>query len=80
VLLVCPNGDTQDRAHQALVAEAEKSPAFRERCQEAARRSLDARKRYPPRPVASADELRARIDTPEARRIAEAVAALPATR
>lgn len=52
VLLICVDEDLQDRAHEALIREAESSDAFRARCNEAARRALEARRRVPPRPQA----------------------------
>ncbi len=52
-LLVCSRADLADEAHEALVREAESSPAFRARCEEAAARGLAMRRRAPPAPVAS---------------------------
>jgi beta-N-acetylhexosaminidase len=49
VLLICKDEDLQDRAHRALVLSCERDSSFRERCVEAATRSLDARYRRPPR-------------------------------
>ncbi|MDI1482365.1 beta-N-acetylhexosaminidase [Polyangium sp. y55x31] len=57
VLLICSNMEWQERAHAALVAEAERDPAFRERCVESAGRALEARRKMPPRPVADAETL-----------------------
>jgi len=51
VLLVCSNEEWQERAHDALVKEAARDPAFRERCVEAVDRALEARRRMPPRPA-----------------------------
>jgi len=51
VLLVCSNEEWQDRALAALVSEAKKDEAFRARCVEACERSLEARCRFPPKPV-----------------------------
>lgn len=51
VLLICKDMAMQEAAHTALVHEAERSPDFRRRCEEAARRALDARRRFPPRPL-----------------------------
>jgi beta-N-acetylhexosaminidase len=48
-LLVCKSEDAQDRAHEALVREAEKNPRFRDRCVEAAQRCLRVRRLCPPR-------------------------------
>jgi beta-N-acetylhexosaminidase len=44
VLLVCKDPELTERAHEALCREAERSPAFRARCEEAARRSEAARR------------------------------------
>jgi len=55
VLLVCSREDLADEAHAALVREAEASPAFRARCEEARGRSLSMRRRVPPRPLTSAE-------------------------
>jgi beta-N-acetylhexosaminidase len=47
VLLVCSRADLASECHEALVREAEKSPAFRARCEEAYRRALEMRRRVP---------------------------------
>ncbi len=57
MLLVCESEPLQRRAHAALVARAQASREFRMRCREAATRVLAARRRVPPRPVASVEEL-----------------------
>ena len=57
MLLVCESEPLQERAHAALVARAKASREFRMRCREAATRCLTARRRMPPRPVGSIDEL-----------------------
>jgi beta-N-acetylhexosaminidase len=44
VLLVCSDRDLADRAHAALCREAETSPTFRQRCEQAAERSQTARR------------------------------------
>ena len=44
-LLVCKSEDEAARAHDALAREAEKSPAFRARCEEAWRRMSALRRR-----------------------------------
>lgn len=54
-LLVCSREDLAEAAHAALVREAESSPAFRARCEEAHARFLAMRRRVPPRPVGSAE-------------------------
>ncbi len=53
-LLVCSDLALAERAHAALVREAERDSAFRERCRQAATRGLTARRRFPPRPAADA--------------------------
>lgn len=47
VLLVCSRADVADEAHEALVREAEKSSAFRARCEEAYGRAIAMRLRVP---------------------------------
>jgi beta-N-acetylhexosaminidase len=74
VLLVCKDEAWQDRAHAALVRQAERDPAFRARCAEAADRGLRARRAAPPKPVADPAALAAALASPEARAIAEAIA------
>lgn len=53
-LLVCSELALAERAHAALVREAERDSTFQERCRQAATRSLSARRRFPPRPAADA--------------------------
>ena len=50
VLLVCSQADLAVEAHAALVREAERSPAFRARCEEACGRALAMRRRAVPAP------------------------------
>ncbi len=50
-VLVCSREDLAEEAHEALVREAERSPAFRSRCEEANGRVLAMRRGVPPRPV-----------------------------
>src|SRR5882672_1388092 len=50
-LLICWGEEKQDRALDALVREAERSQAFRERCEQACRRVTDARRRAAARPL-----------------------------
>jgi beta-N-acetylhexosaminidase len=57
MLLVCSSEERQEQAIAALVREAEASPAFKARCEEAFARGLAMRKRRPPRPVDSAAEV-----------------------
>lgn len=71
VLLVCHDEDVQDRAHEALVRKAERDARFRERCAEAASRSLQARRRCPPRPSASAAALAEVVGGPASRAVLE---------
>lgn len=58
VLLVCKSFELAERAHAALVKEAERNDAFKARCADAAARSRAVRAKFPARPVASEDELR----------------------
>jgi beta-N-acetylhexosaminidase len=53
VLLVCSKPELADRAHEALVREAEADPDFHARCIQAAERSRSARRRFPCRPAPS---------------------------
>jgi beta-N-acetylhexosaminidase len=53
-LLVCSREDLADEAHAALVREAERSPAFRARCEEASGRLTAMRRRVPPGPAEEA--------------------------
>jgi beta-N-acetylhexosaminidase len=57
-LLICWSEELQDRAHEALVHEAEGSPAFRGRCLDAARRVAAARSKCAAPP---ADDAVARV-------------------
>ena len=50
-LLVCWSDEKQERAIDALSREAERSPAFRARCEEAHARVIDARRRATARPL-----------------------------
>jgi beta-N-acetylhexosaminidase len=50
VLLVCSREDLAGEVHAALVREAERSDAFRARCEEASARSVAMRRRAVPRP------------------------------
>jgi beta-N-acetylhexosaminidase len=54
-LLVCWSHDKQERAIEALVHEAEHSPAFRARCEQANRCVTAARRRIEARPASDAD-------------------------
>jgi beta-N-acetylhexosaminidase len=53
-LLICHREDLIEEAHAGLVREAESSPAFRARCEEARGRSLAMRSRFPVRQAADA--------------------------
>jgi beta-N-acetylhexosaminidase len=57
VLLVCSRSDLAELAHEALVHEAERSPTFRARCEEAFARSVAMRRRVPPSPVSDERDL-----------------------
>ena len=83
-LLVCSDEGLADVAHEALVREAERDPAFRARCQEAASRGLELRRKHPPGPAEAlarrelfaaharlGEALRERLREAEARRAAE---------
>jgi beta-N-acetylhexosaminidase len=50
-LLVCSREDLAAQAHEGLVREAERSPAFRARCEEAKGRFVAMRRRAAPRPA-----------------------------
>jgi beta-N-acetylhexosaminidase len=54
VLLVCKSFELAERAHSALVKEAEKNDAFKARCADAAARSRHVRARFPARAVSKA--------------------------
>ena len=58
-LLVCSRADLAIEAHEALVREAETSPAFKARCEEAFGRGIALRKRVISAPLASDEALRA---------------------
>ncbi|WP_437683749.1 beta-N-acetylhexosaminidase [Sorangium sp. So ce131] len=73
VLLICKDEDAADRAHEALVREAERDPRFRDRCAEAAARGLEARRRCPPRPVASPAALAEIVGGPASRAVLEEI-------
>ena len=57
VLLVCSRADLAVEAHEALVHEAEKSTAFRTRCEEAWARGMVMRRRVPPAPLTGEEAL-----------------------
>jgi beta-N-acetylhexosaminidase len=62
VLLVCKDASLADRAHRALVREAEQDEGFRSRCIQAAERSRSARRRFPVRRAPSVEALLRAID------------------
>jgi beta-N-acetylhexosaminidase len=62
VLLVCKDQSLADRAHEALVREAERDRGFRVCCEGAAQRSRAARRRFPTKPAASRDALKDAIE------------------
>jgi beta-N-acetylhexosaminidase len=72
VLLVCSDVQKQQRAHAALVKRAQSDERFRERCQQAAERSLKLRKLCPPR-VLDDDELDRRVGGTEARALMDRI-------
>jgi beta-N-acetylhexosaminidase len=72
-ILVCGSDEKQERAVDALVTEAERSPAFRARCDEALARVQQARKRATARPLDDAGVLDA-CGGPEALGIAGEIA------
>lgn len=55
LLLICSRAEAQERVHRALCKRIEKDGAFRRRCAEAALRSLEMRRRCPPRPGSAHD-------------------------
>ncbi len=69
LLLICSNEELQARAFDALTHESDKSPAFRTRLAEAARRSETLRKRVPPPQPLNGAELQRAFQTEEARAI-----------
>jgi beta-N-acetylhexosaminidase len=71
-VLVCASEERQEEAHAALVRRAEADPAFRARCEDAARRGLLARRRVPPRPLTDAAALARVFEA--SREVAERVA------
>lgn len=73
-LLVCSDLELQEKAHQALVDKAGSDETFRARCSEAAARSLAARRRTPPRPVPSIEELRVALESDEAHAVLAEIA------
>jgi beta-N-acetylhexosaminidase len=50
LLLVCSRADARAEAHEALEEALRQDPAFAVRCRDAARRGLELRLAYPPRP------------------------------
>ncbi len=74
VLLVCGSDENQERAVDALVREAERSPAFRARCDEALVRVRDARRRTAAKPLED-DALDAVFGGVDSRAVAEEMAA-----
>ncbi len=75
VLLVCSDVEAQARVYEALVREAEGSPAFALRCKEAAARSVRVRNLAPPRIEGDRARLRAIIGSLPARELARRVLA-----
>jgi beta-N-acetylhexosaminidase len=75
-LLVCWSDDKQERAVAALTREAERSPAFKARCDEALERVRYARAKATAVPAAD-EEIDRIIGGVDSRAIAEAIAARP---
>ena len=71
VLLICKSLEKQQRAHHALVVECERDAAFRRRCDEAAERSVAARRAFPSRPSAAFEAVVRLCRRPEAARLQE---------
>ncbi len=72
-ILICWSVEKQDLAVEALVHEAERSGAFRARCEEACGRMLEARRRVTARPLADPD-LYTVVAGPESREVAALIA------
>jgi beta-N-acetylhexosaminidase len=72
-LLICKDEDAQDKAHEALVKQAEKDRRFRDRCVEAATRCLRIRRLCPPRPITSKEPLRELIGGPPSVAVAKEI-------
>lgn len=73
-LLICKDEDAQDRAHEALVKQAEKDKRFRDRCAEAVTRQLRVRRLCPPRPITSKDALTELVGGAASQSVAKEVA------
>ena len=69
-LLICHSPDVQERALQALVAEARHDLAFRARVQEAVERGIQVRRRFIPRPADSTEAVQALFDSTEHQELA----------
>jgi beta-N-acetylhexosaminidase len=74
VVLICADWERQERAHEALVRRAEADRRFRERCVEAAGRSLRLRRLVPPRGVTSPIALGEIVGGAESRAVEEEIA------
>lgn len=72
-LLICKSEDAQDRAHEALIKQAERDRRFRDRCVEAVTRGLRVRRLCPPRPITAKGALDAIIGGPASRSVLEAI-------
>jgi beta-N-acetylhexosaminidase len=72
-LLVCHSFEAQEAAVEALVREASRSPAFRDRCKSAGARVTEGRRRMGQGPLAD-EAVRAVVGGPESRAVAEAMA------
>jgi beta-N-acetylhexosaminidase len=71
-LLVCHSFEAQEMAVEALVREATRSPAFRDRCESAGARVAEARRRMGRGPLAD-DAIHAVVGGAESRAVAEAI-------
>jgi beta-N-acetylhexosaminidase len=79
VLLVCSKPELADRAHDALVREAEADSDFLARCMEAAERSRSTRRRFPCRPAPSLAEVHRAIEQSGASGLLAELSGTPST-
>jgi beta-N-acetylhexosaminidase len=73
VLLVCWSDEKQERVVEALAREAERSAAFRARCEEAGARAAEARRRASARPLDD-DGVKSAVGGAESRAVAAEIA------
>ncbi|MBI5533916.1 MAG: beta-N-acetylhexosaminidase [Deltaproteobacteria bacterium] len=69
-VLICSQEQAQEQAHAALIQEAERSPGFRTRCEQAASRSLALRRRFPAAASATPQSAMESMYTRDARELA----------